>query len=96
MISPLGELKALRPETGSHPVREAAGAFTEVLSRTIATASDLQARADAAASALANGKTDDVHAVMVAMEEANLALQLAIQVRNKLLESYQDIIRMQV
>ncbi|MCS7172060.1 MAG: flagellar hook-basal body complex protein FliE [Armatimonadetes bacterium] len=78
------------------PLREALSAFAEALERAVRSADELQRRADAAAAALADGRTDDVHAVMVAMEEANLALQLAIQVRNRLLEAYQELIRMQV
>lgn len=78
------------------PVREAVSAFAEALERAVQGAEELQRRADAAAAALADGRTDDIHAVMVAMEEASLALQLAIQVRNRLLESYQELLRMQV
>ncbi len=88
-VVPLG-----RGETS--PVREAVSAFAEALEHAVRRADELQRRADAAAAALADGRTDDVHAVMVAMEEANLALQLAIQVRNRLLEGYQELLRMQV
>lgn len=45
---------------------------------------------------LASGKTDNIHHVMLALEDAKLSLQLLVQVRNKLLESYQDVLRMQV
>ena len=45
---------------------------------------------------LAAGKTDNIHHVMLSLEDAKLSLQLLIQVRNKLLEGYQDILRMQV
>lgn len=45
---------------------------------------------------LASGKTDNIHHVMLSLEDAKLSLQLLIQVRNKLLEGYQDILRMQV
>lgn len=78
------------------PLHQTLSAFAEALERAVRSADELQRRADAAAAALADGRTDDVHAVMVAMEEANLALQLAIQVRNRLLESYQELLRMQV
>jgi len=86
---------SLGPVSGS-PIRETLFAFAEALERAVRSADELQRRADAAAAALADGRTDDVHAVMVAVEEANLALQLAIQVRNRLLEAYQELIRMQV
>ena len=78
------------------PLQQALSGFAEALERAVRSAEELQRRADAAAAALADGRTDDVHAVMVAMEEASLALQLAIQVRNRLLESYQELVRMQV
>lgn len=78
------------------PLQQTLSAFAEALERAVRSADELQRRADAAAAALADGRTDDVHAVMVAMEEASLALQLAIQVRNRLLESYQELLRMQV
>ena len=42
------------------------------------------------------GEDIDVHNVMVAGEEAKLSLQLAVQVRNKLVEAYQEISRMQL
>jgi flagellar hook-basal body complex protein FliE len=45
---------------------------------------------------LASGKTDNIHHVMLSLGDAKLSLQLMVQVRNKLLEGYQDILRMQV
>lgn len=45
---------------------------------------------------LSAGKTDNIHHVMLALEDAKLSLQLFVQVRNKLLEGYQDVLRMQV
>lgn len=45
---------------------------------------------------LATGKTDNIHHVMLALEDAKLSLQMALQVRNKVVEGYQEILRMQV
>ena len=45
---------------------------------------------------LAVGKTDNIHHLMLSLGDAKLSLQLLVQVRNKLLEGYQDILRMQV
>ena len=45
---------------------------------------------------LAAGEPVELHDVMIAMEEADLSLRLALQVRNKLVEAYQEIQRMQV
>ena len=45
---------------------------------------------------MASGQVDNLHQIMIRMEEARLSFQLMLQVRNRLLESYQDVMRMQV
>jgi len=45
---------------------------------------------------LALGGTQNLHQVMIALEEAKLSLQLMVQIRNRALEAYQDILRMQI
>lgn len=45
---------------------------------------------------LATGEQDNLHQVMLSLEKAKLGFELALQVRNKLLEGYQEIMRMQV
>jgi flagellar hook-basal body complex protein FliE len=45
---------------------------------------------------LATGSADNLHDVMLQMEQARLALQLALQVRSRVIEAYQDVMRMQV
>lgn len=54
------------------------------------------AKSDALATQLATGQTDNLHQVMIGMEEAKIAFQLAVQVRNRVLEAYQDVLRMQI
>ena len=46
--------------------------------------------------ALASGQAPDLHSVTIAAEKATLSFQLAVQVRNKALEAYQEIMRMQL
>ena len=45
---------------------------------------------------LAAGEVENLHEVMVRLEESRIALQLALQVRNRVLEAYQDVMRMQI
>ena len=45
---------------------------------------------------LATGNVENLHQVMISLEKAKLSFELALQVRNKLLEAYQDIMRMQI
>jgi flagellar hook-basal body complex protein FliE len=54
------------------------------------------ANTDAQALELASGQASNLHQIMIGMEEAKLAFQLAVQVRNRVLEAYQEVLRMQV
>lgn len=45
---------------------------------------------------LVTGEVQDIHEVMIASQKASLSLQLTVQVRNKVVEAYQEIMRMQV
>lgn len=46
--------------------------------------------------ALALGETQNLHDIMIRLEESRMALQLVLQVRSRVLEAYQDVMRMQV
>jgi flagellar hook-basal body complex protein FliE len=70
--------------------------FGSVLGRMLTEVDSLQKRADQAVEGLATGKVKDVHDVMLAMNEADLSFRLMLEVRNKLVEAYQEVSRMQV
>lgn len=70
--------------------------FSELLAKGLEQVHLLQSDADGAAWRLAAGATDNLHDVMIAMERASIALELTIAIRNKLVEAYQEIMRMQV
>lgn len=74
----------------------ASPSFTEVLRNSLEQVNQLQNEADQSAMALVVGKADNLHEVMIAGERAQLALQLTVAVRNKVVEAYQEISRMQV
>ena len=56
--------------------------------------SGLQDHAGQMATAFAQGKTGDIHSVMIASEQATMALQLTTQIRNKAVDAYQEVMRM--
>lgn len=70
--------------------------FSKTLAESLNQVNELQRHADLQAQQLATGKTEDIAGVMIAMEKADIALRLMMQVRNKLLESYQEIMKTQV
>lgn len=57
---------------------------------------ELQVHSDDLTKKMITGEVDDIHQVTIAAEQASLALQLTVQVRNKIVEAYQEIARMQV
>lgn len=70
--------------------------FADLLGRLVNDAVTNQTTANELSRQLALGETDEIHAVMIATEKASLSWQLLQQVRNKLTEAYQEIMRMQV
>lgn len=77
-------------------VHEAAQTFAQALQAALDQVNASQWEADAMAVQLATDSDTDIAAVMLAAERAHLTFQLALEVRNKVLESYQEIMRMQV
>lgn len=104
-ISPIGSLKPVvsvtslgrvdggpRVETG-----ESGGtSFKQMVKDAIGEVNSIQNQSDQLAEKLATGEIEDVHQAMIAMQKAKLALDLTIQVRNKVIEAYQEVMRMQV
>jgi flagellar hook-basal body complex protein FliE len=74
----------------------AASSFSSMLNDAVAQLDALQRGADANVARLATGQPVDLHDVMISLEQANLGFQLAMQVRNRLIDAYQEISRMQV
>lgn len=72
------------------------GSFSEVLSSALNKLNETQGRADNLSLELLTGEVQDIHQVTIAMQEAKLSMQLAVEVRNKVIEAYQEISRMQV
>lgn len=72
------------------------GNFQKMLSEELNKVNDKQIQSENTTDKFIKGDDVDIHQVMLKTEEAKLSLQLAVQVRNKLLEAYQEINRMQV
>ncbi len=70
--------------------------FGEFLSNSLQKVNALQKDAHDMNIALAAGKVDDISQVVIASEKAQLALNLTMSIRNKAVEAYQEIMRMQV
>lgn len=76
---------------------QVAGAgFSQQLQAEFSSVNNKMMVAESALQDLAAGKSSNIHHVMLALEDAKLSFQLLAQVRNKLLEGYQEILRMQI
>ncbi len=89
-------LKDASAPTGGAQGKSAAGNFTDALKSAINEVNGLQANASDAASAYERGDTTDIAAVMLSKQQASIGFETTLQVRNKLLSAYKDIMSMPV
>src|SRR3954449_9937747 len=81
--------------TGNVTPPGAAKGFADSLNKLLEAAEQSSASANTAVGNMLNG-TGDVHEAMIALQRAETSLELTIQVRNKLVQAYQEIMRMPV
>jgi len=93
---PAAELQQLAGANPASAVSKPAGSFDNVLTNLVQDVSAKQAASGQAVSGLLGGQNVSLHQTMIAMEEASVSFQLMVEVRNKLLESYQELMRMQI
>lgn len=79
------------------PAPEAHAAnFSDILKNSVEKVNTMQAQADESIANLVAGRTKNIHETMLAIERADSSLKLMMQVRNKILDAYKEIMRMQV
>lgn len=72
------------------------GGFQQFLGQALDQTIKMQSDAKEETTKFLTGEVDDLHKVMIAEEKAGLAFQLTMQIRNKMVEAYQEVIRMQI
>lgn len=75
---------------------EAQKSFASVLKQSIENLNQTQLQSDKMTEKLALGQNVDLHQVMIASQKASITLQATMEVRNKVVEAYQEMMRMQV
>jgi flagellar hook-basal body complex protein FliE len=70
--------------------------FADTLKEAVGTVNQLQVDSDKKMQELATGKTTNIPEVMMSAEKADIALRMMVQMRNKMIEAYQDVMKMQV
>ena len=93
----LGSVNSDMPLQTSAPVSSGSGAnFENMLGGFVNEVAQKQAAAGSAVSGLLSGQNVSLHQAMISMEEANVSFQMMVEVRNRLLDGYQELMRMQV
>ncbi len=92
----LGGIGAITPSEGSSPTGEVASGFGSMLSGALQEVSALEVAADDEARKVATGQSADLTEAVVASEKAKLAMDFTIEVRNKIVDAYQDLWRMPI
>jgi len=100
---PAAELQQLRSVNSDSPLQSSGSIssgsgsnFANVLGDLVSEVSQKQAAAGSAVTGLLSGQNVSLHQAMISMEEANVSFQMMVEVRNRLLDSYQELMRMQI
>jgi flagellar hook-basal body complex protein FliE len=86
----------VRPSTASSTAQAQGKDFQEHLKQALGEVNELTQQADQAIHQLIGEGKGDLQETIVAMEKADVSFRLMMQIRNKILEAYQEIVRMQV
>jgi len=96
-------LSNLASRIATAPARSAPGAgsvgdgsFAELVARFVQDVNGQQQAADQAVRQFATGQTDNVHDVVLAMAKADLEFRFLLEIRNRLIDAYQELMRMQI
>lgn len=90
-------LAEVTPTAPTAPIAPTTGAnFGDVLNQAISGINSTMQNAEVQKARVMSGETNNLHQAMLSMQEANVAFSLMTEVRNKLVESYQEVMRMQV
>jgi flagellar hook-basal body complex protein FliE len=90
-----GAIPAVVPGAAAAKAGAAGASFGDSLQGLISSVDSTAGQANTAVSEMVAG-TGDVHHAMIAMQQAEMTLQLTVQIRNKLMQAYQDVMRMSI
>lgn len=86
-------IPSLQPDGGSKP---AAGSFQSALASAISEVEQSQQNSQSSISKFLSGEDEEIHKVALATQQAELSFDLFLQVRNKVISAYQEVMRMQM
>ena len=84
------------PPEGAAVFQKSSNAFGQLMAQGLSRVNEQLLSSQVNLQALATGEVQNLHDVMIRMEESRVSFQLLMQVRGRLLEAYQDVMKMQV
>ncbi|MDI3310492.1 MAG: flagellar hook-basal body complex protein FliE, partial [Thermoanaerobacterium sp.] len=93
MINPISQISAVG-SVGTSNTTSNTSSFGDILKTAISDVNNLQLKAQQDDQMLVTGDINDIHNVMIDATKADIALELTIQIKNKILDAYQEIMRM--
>lgn len=91
------ELRSSQNESSAAlPGQPSQVSFADMLKDAVGKVNTMQKQADTKMTELATGKTDNIQDVLVTTEKADIAMRLMVNIRNKVIDAYQEIMKMQV
>lgn len=95
-IGQAGETAAAKSPLAGSGAAKAGVDFSKFLQEAMDQVNALQQNAEAAGAGLATGQIQDLHTAIIALEKASLSMSLTVEVRNKVLDAYHEMMRMQI
>jgi flagellar hook-basal body complex protein FliE len=94
-FKPLGAALNMGSPSATGTAKAAPG-FGEMLKESLNEVNKMQLDADKSVEDLATGKNKNIHETMIAISQADMAFRMTMQVRNKVVDAYQEIMRMSI
>ncbi|MBP2240123.1 flagellar hook-basal body complex protein FliE [Cytobacillus eiseniae] len=86
----------INTKTQPYTPYEVQKSFASVLKESIEKVNETQIQSDKMTEKLVNGENVDLHQVMITSQKASVTMQATLEIRNKIIEAYQETMRMQV
>lgn len=97
MTKDINAINSLLPSpTAPQKAIKQGGDFADQLKEAINSTNEAQVKADQAVEQLHSGQGANLHEVMISLEKADISMRLFVQLRNKAVDAYQEIMRMNV
>jgi len=99
-MSPVTNASSINPlplrQPDTNPIAKAGSGFSDIIKSTISEVAKAEQKADKSIEDLQSGQAKNLHETMISVQEADISVKMLVQFRNKALQAYEEIMRMQI